>query len=126
MASLTLVHPEETVTVPIFQARTKCSLFQTNPALLTGLVSLGFPGVCLHIGKEDGQDYFSEFTGKLFRPSKDSTKQQLRSPLAGVRSALLSESREFLANGAVIDHSIAESAALFPAVRKQLSVYGCR
>jgi hypothetical protein len=33
MASVTLVHPEETLTVSLLQAITKCGLFQTNPAL---------------------------------------------------------------------------------------------
>jgi hypothetical protein len=34
MNSISLVHPEETLTVPIVQAMTKCSLFQNNPTLL--------------------------------------------------------------------------------------------
>jgi hypothetical protein len=34
MASLSLVHPEATLTVPAFQLMTKCTLFQKNPALL--------------------------------------------------------------------------------------------
>jgi hypothetical protein len=33
MASLTLVHPEETFTIPALQAMNKCSLFQNNPTL---------------------------------------------------------------------------------------------
>jgi hypothetical protein len=42
-----------------------------------------------------------------------------------MRSALLSESFEFLVNGAVIESDIAEAAALAPAVQEQLSVDGC-
>jgi hypothetical protein len=34
MTSVTLVHPEETFTVPLLQTVNKCSLFQNNPALL--------------------------------------------------------------------------------------------
>jgi hypothetical protein len=34
MSSVTLIHPEETFTVPFLQTVNKCSLFQNNPALL--------------------------------------------------------------------------------------------
>jgi uncharacterized coiled-coil protein SlyX len=34
MDSVTLLHPEETFTIPALQAKTKCSLFQQNPTLL--------------------------------------------------------------------------------------------
>jgi hypothetical protein len=34
MASVTLLNPEETFTIPALQAMTKCSLFQNNPSLL--------------------------------------------------------------------------------------------
>jgi hypothetical protein len=34
MASVTLLHPEETFKIPAVQAMTKCSLFQNNPGLL--------------------------------------------------------------------------------------------
>jgi hypothetical protein len=34
IASVTLLHPEETFTMPVLQAITKCSLFQNNPILL--------------------------------------------------------------------------------------------
>jgi hypothetical protein len=34
MASVTLLHPKETFTIPTLQAMTKCSLFQNNPTLL--------------------------------------------------------------------------------------------
>jgi hypothetical protein len=33
MSSVTLVHPEETLKVPVLQATNKCSLFQKNPTL---------------------------------------------------------------------------------------------
>jgi hypothetical protein len=42
-----------------------------------------------------------------------------------VRNALLNESFRFIANGTVIESVVAESAALFPAVREQLLVDGC-
>jgi hypothetical protein len=35
MASVTLLHPEETFTIPSPQAMNKCSLFQNNPTLTT-------------------------------------------------------------------------------------------
>jgi hypothetical protein len=35
MAFVTLLHPEETFTIPILQAINKCSLFQNNPTLLS-------------------------------------------------------------------------------------------
>jgi uncharacterized coiled-coil protein SlyX len=34
MSSVTLLHPEETFTIPSLQAMTKCILFQNNPTLL--------------------------------------------------------------------------------------------
>jgi hypothetical protein len=42
-----------------------------------------------------------------------------------MRSALLRESFQFLANGIPIESSVAEAAALFPAVREQLSLDSC-
>jgi hypothetical protein len=35
MASVTLLHPEGTFTIPVRRAITKCSLFENNPALTT-------------------------------------------------------------------------------------------
>jgi hypothetical protein len=149
MASVTLVHPEETLRIPIPHAMTKCNLFQNNPALLTSpyrlqsCVSLsifrefvselegnaakitdtnliGFQLLCKEFG-------FAEFAAKLsnfFTQSEDSQKRQLGSPFAGMRSALLNESFEFVVNGTVIEMDFAESL-IFPAVREQLSVDGC-
>jgi hypothetical protein len=71
---------------------------------------------------------FSEFAAKLSqfsRPSKDSQKQQIGSPLSRMRSAQLREPFLFVVNGAVIESDVAEAAALFGAVREQLSVDGC-
>jgi hypothetical protein len=71
---------------------------------------------------------FSDFGAKLSKISErkeDSQGRQLGSPLAGVRSAELNQSFQFIANGAVIELDFAEAAALFPAVREQLSVDGC-
>jgi hypothetical protein len=59
---------------------------------------------------------FSDFAAKLSKISEareDSQGRQLGSPLAGVRSAHLSELFEFVANGSVIESSVAEASALF-------------
>jgi hypothetical protein len=68
---------------------------------------------------------FKEFAAKLSEPSEDSQGRKLGSPLSGVRSALLRESFQFIANGILVESSVAETAALFPAAREQLSVDGC-
>jgi hypothetical protein len=150
MSSVTLVHPEETLKVPVLQAINKCSLFQKNQTLaatpyrIKSLVTLpdfrefvsalegkeveitdtNFPGL-QRLCEEFG---FSEFAAKLSKfsePSKASQGRQLGSPLARVRSALLTEPFQFLANGVLIESSVAEAAALFAAVREQLLVDGC-
>jgi hypothetical protein len=43
MATVTLLHLEETLTIPTLQATTKFSLFQTNPTLLTSPYRLQSP-----------------------------------------------------------------------------------
>jgi hypothetical protein len=40
MSLLSLVHPEQTLTVPLPQATTKCTVFQKNPTLLEAPYSL--------------------------------------------------------------------------------------
>jgi hypothetical protein len=62
---------------------------------------------------------------KFCQPSEDSQEFQFGSRLAGVRSSLLSESFQFVVNGAVIESDFAEAAALFRGIREQLSVDGC-
>jgi hypothetical protein len=68
MASVTLIHPEKTFTVPLLQTTDKCSLFQSNPALLAspdrGSIlshTLGFPGLSLGVGRKCSQDYGHKF-----------------------------------------------------------------
>jgi hypothetical protein len=140
MDSVVLVHPEETLTVPFLQATTKCSLFQHN-APLAGAPYRVQSAVTLSLfrdfvsavgGKEDKitatnfrrlqrlcEEFdFSGFAAKLSKfsdPSKDSEGCQLGSPLAGVRSAHLSESFQFIPNGNTVESSVAEAAALFRA-----------
>jgi hypothetical protein len=95
MASVTLLHPEETFTIPILQAMNKCCLFQNNPALLIApyrvqsSVSLSIfreflsalEGNAINITDTNFRELhqlceefcFSELAAKLseFRPSKD-------------------------------------------------------
>jgi hypothetical protein len=62
---------------------------------------------------------FSEFPvnlSELFQLSNDSQRRQIGSPLARIRNALLSESFQFVVDGALIEIEIAEGAALFPTV----------
>jgi hypothetical protein len=150
MTSITLVHPEDSVTISIPQAITKCNLFQNNPTLtvspyrVQSAVSLsifrdfvsaleekavkitntnltGLQRLCEEFG-------FSEFAAKLsqfFSVSAASQDRQIGSSFAGMRNSLLSESFEFVVNGTLIEFDFAEAAALFPAVREQLSVDGC-
>jgi hypothetical protein len=150
MSSVTLVHPEEMLTVSAVQAATKCRLFQKNPTLLispyriqspvslslfrefvsalegntVNLTDTNFTGL-QRLCEEFGFDECAAKLSKFSQPSKDSQGRQLGSPLAGLRSALLNESFQFIANGITIKSSVAEAAALFPAVREQLSVDGC-
>jgi hypothetical protein len=116
MSSVTFVHSEETLTVPVFQAITNCSLFRKNVTLASTPYKVEFP-VSLSIFREfvsalEGnvveitdtnltglqrlcEEFgFSEFAAKLSKfspPSEDSQGRQLGSPLVGVRSAHLSE-----------------------------------
>jgi hypothetical protein len=64
---------------------------------------------------------FSKLSAKLskyFEESQDSQRRQMGIPLAGVQSAQLRESFEFIVNESVIEPEIAEAAAYFPAVRE--------
>jgi hypothetical protein len=40
MSSVALVHPKETLTVPVLQAMNKCTLFQQNAALLLNFIDM--------------------------------------------------------------------------------------
>jgi hypothetical protein len=62
MSSLTLVHPEETLTVPILPAITKCRLFEKNPNLTTAPYHIQSP-VPLSIFRE----FITAFEGKAVK-----------------------------------------------------------
>jgi hypothetical protein len=51
MASVTLLHPEQTFTIPALQVMTKCTLFQNNPTLLASPYRVQSP-VSLSIFRE--------------------------------------------------------------------------
>jgi hypothetical protein len=150
MAVVTLLHPEETFTIPILQVINKCCLFQSNPRLLISPYRVQSPvslsifrefisaleGNAIEITDTNWRELdrlckefnFDEFAAKLSKfsqPSENSQGQQLGNSLSRVRSAHLTESFEFVAKGSVIERDVAEAAALFPAVREQLSVDGC-
>jgi hypothetical protein len=52
-------------------------------------------------------------------------RQQIAAAFARIRSSHLSESFLFVVNEAVIESDLAEAAALWSAVREQLSFDGC-
>jgi hypothetical protein len=150
MSSVTLVHPEDRVTIPIHQAINKCSLFKNNPALTVSPYRVQSP-VSLSIFREfvtllEGKTVnitptnligleelcsefgFSEFSAKLskfFEFSEASQGRQIGIQLSEVRKAFLSESFEFIVNGSELEREVCESAALFGSVREQLSVDSC-
>jgi hypothetical protein len=150
MSSVTLVHPEATLTVPVIHAIKKCDLFRNNRILAATPYAVQSP-VSLSIFQEfvsalEGkavtitdtncaafQQLSDEFgfkelsaqLSKFCQPSKDPLKQQIVNPLTRAQNALLSESFLFLVNGTVIGSDIAEAATLCSAVREQLSVDGC-
>jgi hypothetical protein len=140
MTSVTLLHLEDTVTIPIIQAVTKCSLFENNPILLLSPYRVQSP-VSLSIFREfvtalEGQTVnitttnlseleqlceefgFTEFSVKLSKfclRSDNSQRRQNGIPLSEVRKVFLRESFLFIVNGSEIESEVAESAALFPA-----------
>jgi hypothetical protein len=150
MCSITLIHPEETFTIPSLQVINKCNLFQKNPTLSVSPYRVHSP-VSLSIFREflsalegnainithtnlrrlellSGEFGFSEFSVKLSKfseSSKDSQNPQIGSSLTRMRTAFLRESFEFIVNGSKIERDFAESSALFPAVREQLAVDSC-
>jgi hypothetical protein len=126
-----------------------CNLFQQNPTLLLSPYRVQSPvslsifrqfisalkGNAITITNTNFTELhqlckefgFSEIASNLSKFSKqrtDSLITHMRKSLAGVRSALLSDSIEFVVNGSVIELEIAESL-IFPAIREQLSVDGC-
>jgi hypothetical protein len=149
MAFVTLIHLEETFTIPALQATTKCSLFQNNPALLVSpyrvqspvslfifrafisalkgkvvtVTSTHFPEL-QQLCHEFGFDEFAAKLSQLFQQSEDSLGRQIGNPRTQMRNSLLTESFLFLANGTAITIEVTESL-IFPAVREQLSVDGC-
>jgi hypothetical protein len=150
MTSVTLLHPEETFTIPTLQMMTKCSLFQKNPTLLVSPYRVQSP-VSLSIFREfisalegnvititdtnltELQQLCEEFgfsemgtkLSKFSQPSKDSQRIQNGIPLSRVRNSFLKKSFRFIVNGIVIESDVAEASALFPRIRAQLSVDGC-
>jgi hypothetical protein len=147
MTSVTLIHPQDSVTIPVHQAITKCSLFQKNPTLTVSSYRVQSP-VSLSIFREfvsalEGKSVnvtainfrelnrlseefgFTEFSAKLWNFFEASKEGQIGSRLTEVRNAFLRESFEFIVNGSVIESEVAEAAALFPRIREQLSIDGC-
>jgi hypothetical protein len=150
MTSVTLIHPEDSITIPVHQAISKCSLFQNNPTLTVSPYRVQ-SAVSLSIFREfvsalEGKSVnitainfgklkrlcdefgFTEFSSKLYRffeGSECSAEGQLGSLFTRMRSVFLNESFQFIVNGSVIESEIAEAAALFPRIQEQLSVDGC-
>jgi hypothetical protein len=108
--SLTLVCPEETLTIPAHQIITKCNLFQSNMSLAE------LQRFCEGFSFEELSVKLSQF---FFEPKDNSSGRLIGSSLAGVGNALLIELFLFIVNGSVIESAVAEAA-----VRKQLSVDG--
>jgi hypothetical protein len=147
MTSVTLLHPEETFTIPALQAMTKCHLFQSNPTVLGSPYRVHSP-VSLSIFREflsalEGNSItltdtnfpallqlseeflFSELSTQLSQFKHSSAERQIKHQLSEIGKVFLSESFLFLVNESVIESNVAESAALFPAVQEQLSVDSC-
>jgi hypothetical protein len=142
MSSVTLLHPQETFTIPTLQVINKCSLFQNNPALLVSPYRLQ-SSVSLSIFREflsalEGNAVnitttnftslhqlckefsFPELTSKLStfsESSKDSQNQQIGSLLTRLPNGFLNESFQFIVNGSPIENIFPESL-IFPAVRE--------
>jgi hypothetical protein len=94
MTSLTLLHPEETFTIPILQVMNKCSFFQNNATFLGWFLLTGFnllflsalDGNAIKITDTNFTEFdrlcdefgFSELAAKLsdFRPSIDSKEAE--------------------------------------------------
>jgi hypothetical protein len=150
MTFVTLIHPEDSFTIPVHQAISKCSLFENNSTLtispyripssvslsifrefisalegnsvkISTITVVGLNRLCDELG-------FTDFSSKLcrfFEGSESSKREQPESFLPRMRSGFLKESFEFIVNGTVIESEVSKSAALFPTIREQLSVDGC-
>jgi hypothetical protein len=128
ITSVTLIHPEESLTIPVHQAISKCSLFQKNPTLtispyrIQSSVSLSIfhefisalegNSVNITVINIDGlnrlceESGFTEFSSKLCRFSEGSecsSDRQIGSLFNRMRSGFLRESFEFIVNGSVIE-----------------------
>jgi hypothetical protein len=102
MTSVTLIHPEETMTISALQAITKCNLFERNPALTTSpykvqspvslaifrdfisalegktvkIANTSFTGL-QQLCQEFGFDEFALQLSQLFQPTEDSLGRQI-------------------------------------------------
>jgi hypothetical protein len=149
MSSIPLVHPDATLTVSIFQAIVKCTLFENNPALTISPYRVESPvslstfqsfvsalkGDTLkithanfaelsHLSEEFG---FTELIAKLkefTQPSQSSLPPEITETFTRIGSSFLNESFLFIVNGSVIESNLPEAAALSSAVQEQLSVDG--
>jgi hypothetical protein len=153
MTSVTLVHPEDRVTIPIDQAINKCNLFSNNPTLtispyrvqspvslsifrefvtslkgktvnVTTTNLIGLEQLCEEFGFSEFSSKLSNFS-KFFGFSEASQRRQIGSQLSELGKIFLREAFEFIVNGSEFEREVCESAALFGAVREQLSVDSC-
>jgi hypothetical protein len=150
MTSVTLVHPEDSATIAIDHATTKCTLFQNNPHLTTypylvqspvslsifrefitalkgtriNITALNLRGLEL-LCEEFGFSQFSAMLSRFRAPLEAPPAPQIDRLLDVLRRALLSESFMFLGNGFEIESEVSEAAGLFPAIREQLLVDSC-
>jgi hypothetical protein len=150
MNSITLIHPEATLTIPVIQAIKKCSLFRNNLTLTASPYRIESP-VSMSIFQEFVSAFerktvtitntnftefdllskefgFTELSAQHYKVCESSSNWQSRqigNRFVAMQNTHLSESFLFVVNGSVIESDFAESAAFFPAVREQLLVDGC-
>jgi hypothetical protein len=110
------------------QSSIPLSIFQEFVTALEGnsmkITSTNSPGL-QRLCEEFGFDDLAEKLRKFRETKESSQEEQICVSLAGVRSAHLRESFEFIVNGSVIESDFAEAASIFPEVREHLSVDGC-
>jgi hypothetical protein len=85
---------------------------------------LGLEQLCSEFGFSEFSSRLSKFS-KCFGFSESSQGQQIGRQLSEVQKVFLKESFQFIVNGSELSREVCESAALFPAVREQLSVDSC-
>jgi hypothetical protein len=150
MTSVILVHPEETFTLSILHAITKCHLFQHNPALLLSPYSLQ-SSVSLSIFREflsalqdtpinitatnftalqelSHEFGFSDFSQKLSNFANGFNipqKHEISDLITRIQIPYLNEIFQFIVNGSGIEMNISKAVSLFPAVCEQLSIDSC-